>query len=34
MVVGLTTTYTISAYHQIHSFRGILDTTLCNKVCQ
>jgi len=32
MVVGFTTTCAISAYH--HSLRGVLDTTLCEKVCQ
>ena len=32
MVVGFTTTCTISVYH--HSWRGVLDTTLCEKVCQ
>ena len=40
MVVGFTTTYTISVYHcnscefDNRSWRGILDTTLCDKVCQ
>ena len=40
MVVGLTTTCAISAYHhwscefEPHSWRGVLDTTLCDKVCQ
>jgi hypothetical protein len=40
MVVGFTTTYAISAYHhyscelESHSWRGVLDTTLCDKVCQ
>ena len=40
MVIGFTTTYTISAYHHLscefepHSWRGVLDTTLCDKVCQ
>jgi len=40
MVVGLTTTCAISAYHHYsgefksHSWRGVLDTTLCDKVCQ
>jgi len=35
LVVGLTTTYAISAYHHLsfefeyHSWRGVLDTTLC-----
>jgi hypothetical protein len=37
MVVGFTTTY---AYHQYRcgfesrSWRGVFDTTLCDKVCQ
>jgi len=31
IVVGFTTTFAISAYH--HSWRGVLDTTLCDKVC-
>ena len=40
MVVGLTTTYVISVYHHLsfefesHSWRGVLDATLCDKVCQ
>ena len=40
MVVGFTTTYAISAYHHRSfefkscSWRGVLDTTLCGKVCQ
>ena len=40
MVVGFTTTYAISVYHQqkcefeSHSWRGVLDTILCEKVCQ
>jgi hypothetical protein len=40
MVVGFTTTYAISAYHykscefESHSWQGVLDTTLCDKVCQ
>jgi len=40
MVVGFTTTYAISAYHHwscefdSRSWRGVLDTTLCDKVCQ
>jgi hypothetical protein len=40
MVVGFTTTYAISAYHhwsfpfESCSWRGALDTTLCDKVCQ
>ena len=40
MVVGFTTTFAISAYHhkryefECHSWRGLLDTLLCNKVCQ
>jgi hypothetical protein len=38
-VVGFTTTYAISAYHHYscefksRSCRGVLDTTLCDKVC-
>jgi len=40
MVVGFTTTYVISAYHHYRcqfessSWRGVLDITLCDKVCQ
>jgi len=39
MVVGFTTTYAISAYYyscefEPCSWRGVLDTTLCDKVCQ
>jgi hypothetical protein len=40
MVVGLATTYAISFYHHLrcefesHSWRAVLDTTLCDKVCQ
>ena len=40
MVVGFTTIYAISAFHhwsselETHSWRGVLDTTLCDKVCQ
>jgi hypothetical protein len=40
MVVGFTTTYAISAYHhwrcecELRSWRGVLDATLCDKVCQ
>ena len=40
MVVAFTTTYGISAYHhqrcefEYRSWRGVLDTTLCDKVCQ
>jgi len=40
MVVGLTTTCAISAYHHYscafkpRSWRGVLDTTLCDNVCQ
>ena len=40
MVVGFTTTYAISAYHhgscefEPSSLRGVLDTSLCDKVCQ
>ena len=40
MVVGFTTTCAVSAYHhqscefEPRSWRGVLDTTLCDKVCQ
>ena len=40
MVVEFTTTCAIIAYHYLscefepHSWRGILDKTLCDKVCQ
>ena len=40
MVVGFTTTPAISAYHhyscefESHSWKGVLDTTLCDKDCQ
>jgi hypothetical protein len=40
MVVGFTTTCAINAYHHLScefepwSWQGILDTTLCDKVCQ
>jgi len=40
MVVGFTTTCAISAYHHSNCefkscwWRGVLDTTLCDKVCQ
>ena len=40
MVVGFTTTSTISAYYhkscefEPRSWRDVLDTTLCDKVCQ
>ena len=40
MVVGFTTTYAINIYHDLsceiesHSWRGALNTTLCDKVCQ
>jgi hypothetical protein len=40
MVVGFTTTCSISVYHHEScefkscSWRGVLDTTLCDKVCQ
>jgi hypothetical protein len=40
MVVGFTTTCVISTYHhwncefEPRSWRGILDTTLCDRVCQ
>ena len=39
MVVGFKTTCPISAYHHQHcefdscAWQGVLDTTLCNKVC-
>jgi len=39
-VVGFTTTLAISAYHHLRcelescSWGGVLDTTLCDKVCQ
>jgi len=40
LVVGFTTTYAISAYHhyscevEFRSWRDVLDTTVCDKVCQ
>jgi hypothetical protein len=40
MEVGFTTNCAISAYHhyrsgfEYRSLRGVLDTTLCDKVCQ
>ena len=40
MVVGFTTTCAISAYHHLSCelqpllWKGVLDTTLCDKVCQ
>jgi hypothetical protein len=40
MVVGFTTTCAISAYHHYScefepsSWRGVIDTTLCDQVCQ
>jgi hypothetical protein len=40
MVVGFTTTCTLSAYHHLHcelethSWQGVLDTTLWDEVCQ
>jgi hypothetical protein len=40
MVVGFTTTCAISAHHHLscefesRSWRGVLDSTLCDKVCQ
>ena len=40
MVVGFTTTCAISAYHhyscefESYSWRGVLETTLCDQVCQ
>jgi len=39
MVVGFTTTYAVSAHHhsscefEPRSWQGVLDTTLCEKVC-
>jgi hypothetical protein len=37
IVVGFTTIYAISAFHcefEFRSLRGVLDTTLCDEVCQ
>ncbi len=40
MVVGFTTTCAISGYHhescefEPHSWQGVFDKTLCDKVCQ
>jgi hypothetical protein len=40
MLIGFTTTCAISAHHhessefEPRSWRGVLDTTLCDKVCQ
>ena len=40
MVVGFTTTCEINAYHhwscefEPHSWQGVLDATLCDKICQ
>ena len=40
MVVGITTAYAISAYYHLscdfepRSWRGVINTTLCDKVCQ
>ena len=38
MIVGFTTNYAISTYHHLsyefEALRGVLDTTLCDKVCQ
>jgi len=40
MVNGFTTTYAINAHHNFRfefesrSWRGVLDTTLCDKFCQ
>jgi len=40
MVVGFITAYAISAYHHLicefgfYSWRGVLNTTLCDEVCQ
>jgi hypothetical protein len=39
-VIGFTTTYAIKIDHHLHcefefrSWRGIYDTTLCDKICQ
>ena len=40
MIVGFTTTYAISVYHhwrcefESRSWRGVIDTTLCDNICQ
>ena len=34
MVVGFTTTFSISCEFEPHSRRVVLNTTLCDKVCQ
>ena len=40
MVVGVTTTYASSAYRHLscefepRTWRGVLETTLCDKLCQ
>jgi len=38
MIAGYTSTCVISAYHhwscEFESWQGVLDTTLCDKVCQ
>jgi hypothetical protein len=40
LVIGFTTTYAVSVYHhqrcefESSSWRGVLDTTLCDKDCQ
>jgi hypothetical protein len=40
MIVGFTTTYGVITYNhyscefESHSWRGVLDITLCDKVCQ
>ena len=34
MVIRFTTTYAISGEFESRSFRGVLDTTLCDIVCQ
>jgi len=38
MIVGFTINYAISTYHHLsyefEALRGVLDTTLCDKVCQ
>jgi hypothetical protein len=34
MVVGSITSHAISSYHQFRSLQSLLDTTLCDEVCQ
>jgi hypothetical protein len=34
MVVGFTNTCAISCKFETHSWRGVLETTICDKVCQ